>query len=56
VISTTPADMDGKTDHGLTGTWFARVGRAPYELMGLIESSSGPRATTPTLPRLELAA
>jgi hypothetical protein len=56
VISTTPADMPATPADGLTGTWFARVGRAPYELMGLIESSSGPRAATPTLPRLDLAA
>lgn len=47
MISTTPAIT-------LTGTWFARVGTAPYELLGLVEPVS--TVSVPVLPRMELAA
>jgi hypothetical protein len=45
----------------LTGTWFHHVGRAPYELLGLVDHTSGPRtplttAPRPTLPRWDIAA
>ena len=52
MISTTPAG----TSISLTGTWFARVGLRPYELLGLTERTTGPRMPLPTLPRLDLAA
>jgi hypothetical protein len=52
VISTTPAG----TSISLSGTWFARVGLRPYELLGLTERTPGPRMPLPTLPRLDLAA
>lgn len=52
VISTTPAD----TSIPLTGTWFARVGLRPYELLGLTDRSGGTRAPIRNLPRLDLAA
>ncbi len=52
MISTTPAG----TSIPLTGTWFARVGTRPYELLGLTERTTGTRMPLPTLPRLDLAA
>ncbi len=52
MISTTPAG----TSISLSGTWFARVGLRPYELLGLTERTTGPRMPLPTLPRLDLAA
>ena len=61
MISTTPADTTpaGTTPASpisLTGTWFARVGTRPYELLGLIERTPGTRTPVRTLPRLDLAA
>lgn len=61
MISTTPADTTttGITHAGpvsLTGTWFARVGTRPYELLGLVERTPGTRMPIRTLPRLDLAA
>jgi hypothetical protein len=52
VISTTPAAISIP----LTGTWFARVGLRPYELLGISEHTGGTRAPIRTLPRLDLAA
>ncbi len=52
MISTTPAD----TSIPLTGTWFARVGLRPYDLLGLTDRSGGTRAPIRNLPRLDLAA
>lgn len=40
----------------LTGTWFARVGLRPYELLGDRDRTPGPRMPVRTLPRLDLAA
>ena len=52
--------MNGTTPAGtsipLTGTWFARVGLRPYELLGPAEATGGPRTPVRTLPRLDLAA
>ena len=61
MISTTPADTTaaGTTYAGpmsLTGTWFARVGTRPYELLGLVEHTPGTRLPIRSLPRLDLAA
>ncbi len=52
MISTTPAG----TPLPLTGTWFARVGLRPYELLGIADHTGGTRAPILTLPRLDLAA
>jgi hypothetical protein len=52
VISTTPA----ATSIPFTGTWFARVGLRPYELLGHSERTGGTRTPIRTLPRLDLAA
>lgn len=52
MISTTPAG----TSIPLTGTWFARVGLRPYELLGPTDRSGGTRAPIRSLPRLDLAA
>ena len=52
MISTTPAG----TSIPLTGTWFARVGLRPYELLGLTDRSGDTRAPIRNLPRLDLAA
>ena len=52
VISTTPAG----TPIPLTGTWFARVGLRPYELLGVTDRAGGTRAPVRSLPRLDLAA
>ncbi len=52
MISTTPA----ATSIPLTGTWFARVGLRPYELLGISERTGGTRLPIRTLPRLDLAA
>ena len=52
MVSTTPAG----TSIPLTGTWFARVGLRPYELLGLTERTGGPRTPIQALPRLDLAA
>jgi len=52
VISTTAAG----TSIPLQGTWFARVGLRPYELLGLAERTGGTPAPIRSLPRLDLAA
>lgn len=52
MISTTPA----ATPIPLTGTWFARVGLKPYDLLGICEHTGGTRTPIRTLPRLDLAA
>lgn len=52
VISTTPAG----TSIPLTGTWFARVGLRPYELLGVTDRTGGTRTAIRSLPRLDLAA
>lgn len=52
MVSTTPAG----TSIPLTGTWFARAGLRPYELLGLTERTSSPRTPIRRLPRLDLAA
>ena len=41
MISTTPADITTRRAIPLTGTWFHHVGRAPYELLGLVDHTSG---------------
>lgn len=48
--------VNSNTAITLSGTWFARVGTAPYELLGLIEHTGGPVSSLPPLPRMELAA
>lgn len=52
MVSTTPAG----TSIPLTGTWFARVGLRPYDLLGLTERTGSPRTAIRPLPRLDLAA
>ena len=61
MISTTPADITTRRAIPLTDTWFHHVGRAPYELLGLVDHTSGPRtplttAPRPRLPRWDIAA
>ena len=61
MISTTPADTPAAGDTParpitMSGTWFARVGMRPYELLGLIDRTPGTRTPVRTLPLLDIAA
>jgi hypothetical protein len=53
---TSQADPTPVSSIPLTGTWFARVGARPYELLGLANSTPGTRVPVRTLPRMDLAA